>query len=136
MSSVTQVDEVTRKHRKRKASDSPMLPSQPKPRSHESPLGTLQEPKPNPTNKIPVILSGVDSKFKNWTSVMGELRQYHPSLKVSEIKELPKGEYLVIGDSMQDIFILQSETKMRAALGKMLRLVYQKPSKPKLNQKA
>ena len=29
---------------------------------------------------------------------MGKLRQYHPSLKVSQIKELPKGDFLVIGD--------------------------------------
>ena len=43
MSSVTQEDgftEVTRKHKKRKASGSPTLPSQPKPSSHESLLGT------------------------------------------------------------------------------------------------
>ena len=45
---------------------------------------------------------------------MGELRQYHPSLKVSQIKELPKGDYLVIRDSVQDVVILQSETKMKA----------------------
>ena len=50
---------------------------------------------------------------------MGELRQYHPSLKVSQIKELPKDDFLVIGDSVQDVVILQSdhETKMKAALG-------------------
>ena len=49
---------------------------------------------------------------------MSELRQYHPCLKVSQIKELPKGDLLVIRDSMHDIIILQSETKMKAALGK------------------
>ena len=53
---------------------------------------------------------------------MGELRQYHPSLKVSQIKELPKGDFLVIGDSIQDVFILQSETKMKAALGKNVKV--------------
>ena len=37
---------------------------------------------------------------------MGELRQYHPSLKVSQIKELPKGDFLVIEDSVQDVVIL------------------------------
>ena len=42
---------------------------------------------------------------------MGELRQYHPSLKVSQIEELPKGDFPVIGDSMQDVIILQSETR-------------------------
>ena len=53
---------------------------------------------------------------------MGESRQYHPSLKVSQIKELPKGDFLVIEDSMQDMFILQSETKMKAALGKVVKV--------------
>ena len=53
---------------------------------------------------------------------MGELRQYHPSLKVSQIKELPKGDYLVIGDSVQDVITLQSETKMKAALGKNVKV--------------
>ena len=42
----------------------------------------------------------------------------HSSLKVSQIKELPKGNFLVIGDSMQHVIILQSETKMKAAQGK------------------
>ena len=53
---------------------------------------------------------------------MGELRQYQPSLKVSQIKQLPKGDFLVIGDSVQDVVILQSETKMKAALGKNVRV--------------
>ena len=53
---------------------------------------------------------------------MGELRQYHPSLKVSQIKELPKGDYLVIRDSVQYVIILQSETKMKAALGKNVKV--------------
>ena len=53
---------------------------------------------------------------------MGELRQYRPSLKVSQIKELPKGDYLVIGDSMQYVIILQSKTKMKAALGKNVKV--------------
>ena len=69
MSSATQEDgfiKVTRKHKKRKASGSPTLPSQYKPCSSEPPLGTLVRPKPNLNNKIPVIPSGVDGKFKNW----------------------------------------------------------------------
>ena len=53
---------------------------------------------------------------------MGELRRYHPGLKVSQTKELPKGDFLVIGDSMQDVIILQSETKMKAALGKNVKV--------------
>ena len=125
MSSTTQEDgftEVTHGLRKRKASSSPTLPSQPKSGPSEPPLGTPVHPKSNPKNKIPVILSGVDREFKNWRSIMDELRQYHPGLKVSQIKELQKGDYLVIGDSMQDIIIIQSETKMKAALGKNVKV--------------
>ena len=53
---------------------------------------------------------------------MGELRQYHPSLKVSQIKESPKGDFLVIGDSVQDVIIVQSDSKMKAALGKNVKV--------------
>ena len=114
--------EVTHGRKKRKASSSPTLPSQPKPGSTEPPSGTPLRPKPSLRNKIPVILSGVDGKFKNWRSIMGDWRQYHPSLKVSQIKELPKGDYLVIGDSVQDVIILQNETKIKAAPGKNVKV--------------
>ena len=53
---------------------------------------------------------------------MGELRQYHQSLKVSSIKELPKGDFLIIGDSIQDVIILQNETKMKAAPGQKVKI--------------
>ena len=53
---------------------------------------------------------------------MGELRQFHPSLKVSQVKELPKGDLLIIGNSVQDVIILQSENKMKAALGKNVKV--------------
>ena len=121
MTSVNQEDEFTEvahKSKKHKAINSPTLPTLQKTGSSESPPVTPVRPKPAFKNTIPVILSGVDKKFKTWRSVMGELRQYHPSLKVSQIKDLPKGDFLVIGDSMQDVIILQSETKMKAALGK------------------
>ena len=114
MSSISLEDgfiEATRGRKKRKASSSPTLPSQPKSASSEPPLGTPVRPRPNIKNKIPVILNGVEGTFKIWGSVMGELRQYHSSLKVSLIKESPKGDYLVIGDSVHDVVILQSETK-------------------------
>ena len=41
---------------------------------------------------------------------MGELRQHHPGLKIPQIKELAKGG------------ILQNESKMKAALGKNVRI--------------
>ena len=53
---------------------------------------------------------------------MGELRQYHPSFKVSSIKALPKGDFVIVGDSLQDVTILQSETKMKAALGQKVKI--------------
>ena len=53
---------------------------------------------------------------------MGELRQFHPNLKVSQVRELPKGNLLIIGDSMQDVIILESENKMKAALGKNVKV--------------
>ena len=75
--------EVTSGCKKRKASNSPTLPSQPKPGSSEPHLGTPVHPKPSIKNSIPVIISSVDEKFKNWRKLMGELRQYHPRLKIS-----------------------------------------------------
>ena len=53
---------------------------------------------------------------------MGKIRQFHPSLKVSQVKELPRGDLLIIGDSVQDVIILQSENKMKAALGKNVKV--------------
>ena len=99
----THFTEVTRGRKKRKASNSPTPLSQPKPGSSEPPLGTPVRPKPSINNSISVILNGVDEKFKNWRPLMDKLRQYHPSLKISRIKELPKGNFVVIGDSVQDI---------------------------------
>ena len=120
MTSVSQEDEfkeVTHKRKKRKASGSPTLPTLKKTGSSELPPETPIRPRPYPKNTIPVIISGVDPKIKNWRQVMGELRQYHPCLKVSNVKELPKGHFLLIGDSIQDVLILQNESKMKAALG-------------------
>ena len=112
MPSVNQEDEfteVTHRRKKRKTTSSPTLPpTRPKPSTYK--------------NNIPVIFSGIDAKFQNWRSIMGELRQHHPSLKISQIKELAKGGLLVVGDSPQDAVILQNESKMKAALGKNVRI--------------
>ena len=83
-----------------------------------SQVGTSVRPKPYRKNTIPVITSGVDEKFKSWRKLMGKLRQYHSSLKISTIKEPPKDGFLAIGDSLQDVTILQNEKEMKAALGK------------------
>ena len=126
MQSVSQEDEFTevnRKRKKRKATSSPTPPTLQKTGSSEHSPETPVRPCPSIIkHKIPVIISGIDKKFKTWRSVMGELRQFHPSLKVSQAKELPKGHLLIIGDSVQDVIFLQSETKMKAALGKNVKV--------------
>ena len=43
---------------------------------------------------------------------MSELRLYHPSLRVFQIKQSQKG-WIFIGDTPTDFAILQSETKMK-----------------------
>ena len=84
MSSANQGDgfiEVTCGSKKHRASNSPTLPSQPKPGSSKPPLGTPVRPEPYRKNTYPVIICGVNEKSKSWRRLMGELRQYHPSLK-------------------------------------------------------
>ena len=116
--------EVTHKRKKCKATTSPTLPSTlQRTRSSEQPPETPARPKPSTyKNAIPVIFSGIDAKFQNWRSIMGELRQHHPSLNISQIKELTKGGLLVVGNSPQDAVILQNESKMKAALGNNVRI--------------
>ena len=79
MSSANQEDEFTdvaRKRKKREAISSPTLPTLQKTSSSEQPAEIPVRPEPSTlTNKIPVILSGIDKRFKTWRSVMGELRQ-------------------------------------------------------------
>ena len=126
MSSANQEGEFTvhRKRKKRKTSSSPMLPSTlQRTRSSELPPETPTRPKTSTVkNQIPVILSNIDDKFQTWRQVMSELRQHHPSLKISKVMALQKGDLLVVGDSPQDAIILQTESKMKAALGKNVRV--------------
>ena len=116
--------EVNHKRKNRKATRSPTLPSTlQRNMSSEQPPETPTRPKPSTyKNTIPVIFSGIDAKFQNWRSIMGEQRQHHPSLKISQNKELTKGGLLVVGDSPQDALILQNESKMKTALGKNVRI--------------
>ena len=116
--------EVHCKRKKHKTSSSPTLPSAlQRTRSSELPPETPTRPKTSTCkNQIPVILSGIDAIYQTWRQVMGELRQHHPSLKISKVKALPKGDLLVVGDSPQDALILQTESKMKAALGKNVRV--------------
>ena len=87
--------EVTRKRKKRKATSSPTLPTLQKTGSSEPPPGTLTRPKPaSIKNKIPVILSGIKEEHKNWCKLLGELRQFHPSLKISKSRSSQKVIFL------------------------------------------
>ena len=88
--------------KKRKASGSPPLPSASQP--------TM--PPSNYKNKTPLIVTGIDPKFNTPIKIMSELRQYHPSLRVLQIKQVKNG-WIFIGDSPKDFAILQSETKMK-----------------------
>ena len=125
MTSANQEDEFTevaRERKKHKAISSPTLLTLQKTGSSETPPVTPARPKSSYKNKISVIISGVDKKFQNWRQIIGELKQYHPLLKVSSIKELPKGDFIVIGHSVQNMIILQNESKMKAALGQKVQV--------------
>ena len=67
---------------------------------------------------------------------MRELRQYHPSLKISRIKELPNGNFVAISNSVQDVIILQNESKMKAALGKNVKISLPKAFQTSKEQKS
>ena len=103
-----------RQSKKRKADGSLLL---------HSPLGassanTPARPRPSTyKNSIPIILSDVDPKFNSVVKLMSELRQFHPSLRVSKIQELKNNRFLVIRDTPRDVAILQNDNKMKACLG-------------------
>ena len=52
---------------------------------------------------------------------MSELRQYHPSLRVLQLKQSKNG-WIFIGDTPKDFAILQSEPKMQQVFGKNVRV--------------
>ena len=66
---------------------------------------------------------------------MSELSQYHPELRVSRVKDLSNQSFLIVGNTPRDVVILQSETKMKACLGKNLKIslpkAYQNKDKSK-----
>ena len=61
----------------RKASGSPSLPPSSQPTT----------PPSNYKNKTPLIATGIDQQFNTPIKIMSELRQYHPNLKVLQIKQ-------------------------------------------------
>ena len=52
---------------------------------------------------------------------MSELRQYHPNLRVLQIKQTKNG-WIFIGDAPKDFAILQSEPKMQQVFGKKVKV--------------
>ena len=67
--------------KKRKASGSPSLP----------PVSQPTTPPSNYKNKTPLIATGIDPKFNTPIKIMSELRQYHPNLRVFQIKQTKNG---------------------------------------------
>ena len=92
--------------KKRKASGSPSLP----------PASQPTTPPTSYKNRTPLIATGIDPKFKTQIQIMSELRQYHPSLRVFQIRQSSKG-WIFIGDTPKDFAILQNETKMKQVFG-------------------
>ena len=106
-----------RQSKKRKA-DGSLLPHSPTGASSASRISTPARPRPSTyKNSVPIILSDVDPKFNSVVKLMSELRQFHPSLRVSKVQELKNNRLPVIGDTPRDVAILQSDNKMKACLG-------------------
>ena len=103
---ITEIGFQTPACKKRKASGSPSLPPASQPTTSPSTY----------KNKTPLIATGIDPKFKTPIQIMSELRQYHPSLRVLQIKQTKNG-WAFIGDTPKDFNILQSKAKMKQAFG-------------------
>ena len=97
--------------KKRKASGSPSLSLASQPTT----------PPTNYKNKTPLIATGIDPKFNTPIKIMSELRQYHPNLRVLQIKQTKNG-WIFIGDTPKDFAILQSEPKMQQVFGKKVKM--------------
>ena len=97
--------------KKKKASGSPSLP----------PASQPTTPPSNYKNKSPLIATGIDPKCNTPIKIMSELRQYHPNLRVLQIKQTKNG-WIFIGDTPKDFAILQSEPKMQQFLGKNVKM--------------
>ena len=97
--------------KKRKASGSPSLP----------PASQPTTPPSSYKNRTPLISTGIDPKFNTPIQIMSELRQYHASLIVFQIRQSSKG-WIFIGDTPEHFPILQSETKMKQVFGSKVKV--------------
>ena len=103
---ITESDFQTPASKKRKASGTPSLPPASQPSTSPSTY----------KNKTPLIATGIYPKFKTPIQIMSELRLYHPSLRVLQIKQTKNG-WIFEGDTPKDFNILQSEAKMKQVFG-------------------
>ena len=99
--------------KKRKVSGSPSLP----------PASQPTIPPSSYKNRTPLIATGIDPKFNTQIRIMSELRQYHPNLRVFQVKQTQNG-WIFIGNTLKDFAILQSELKMQQVFWKTLRCHY------------
>ena len=126
-----------KKQKKRKVEHSPLLHTPPGSSSASS-SGSPTRSQPssfNFPNQVSIIFRDEDAKFKSVKQVMSELSQYHPELRVSRVKDLPNQSFLIVGNIPRDVVILQSESKMKACLGKNIKIslprAYQNQTKSK-----
>ena len=113
-----------KRQKKRKAEHSPLLHTLPG-SSSVSTSGTPTRPIPsnfNYPNTIPDISPDAHPKFTPVKQIMSDLSQYHPELRVSRVKNLPNKGFLIIGNIPRDVIILRNENKMKACLGKNLKI--------------
>ena len=95
-----------RQNKKRKAEGSPLLHSPPR-ASSANPSDTPARPNPSSfKNTIPVILSDVDPKFNNKVKLLSELKQFHPTVKVTKVLERKNDSFLLIRDTPRNVRIL------------------------------
>ena len=97
--------------KKRKASEPPSLP----PASQSTITPTSYK------NRTPLIAKGIDAKYNTRLRIMSELRQYHPSLRVFQLKQSKNG-WIFIGDTPTEFAILQSEPKLQQGFGKNVKV--------------
>ena len=126
-----------KKQKKRKAEHSPILHTPPGSSSASSSRSPTRSKPSSSTfpNTVPIIFRDADANFTSVKQVMSELSQYHPELRVSRVKDLPNQSFLIVGNTPRDLVILQSENKMKACLGKNLKITlpraYQNQTKSK-----
>ena len=68
-------------------------------------------------NLVPIIISGVDPKFKTTLLVTSDQKLNHPSFNCTRVKLFKNDNFLIVGDTPKDCAILQYESKMKAAVG-------------------